>query len=72
MFFLQVPQTSLFHKMAKRQLQGKVFIEPLLFVCMVEDTFIYTDIWKSQEAQITSLNGQDARHGFSEILSAPN
>ena len=34
---------------------------------MVEETFIWTEIWKNQEAPLTFLRGQDARRGSSEF-----
>ena len=33
---------------------------------MVEEKLIWKEIWKNQEALITFLRGQDARHGSSE------
>ena len=67
MFVLQVPPTSLFHKMTtKKPLQGKFFIEPFVCIFKVQETFIWTEIWKNQEALLTFLRGQDARHGSSE------
>ena len=72
MFILQAPQTSLFHKMKKRPLQGKLFIEPFVSIFIVEETFIWTEIWKNQEAPFTFLRGQDAHHGSSECRPALN
>ena len=73
MFILQVPPTSLIHKLTKKKpLQGKLFIEPFVFIFMVEETLIWTEIWKNQEALLTSLRGQDARHGFSKCRPALN
>ena len=39
---------------------------------MVEETFIWTEILKNQEALLTFLRGQDARHGSSECWPALN
>ena len=39
---------------------------------MVEETFIWTEIWKNQEALLTFLKGQDARHGSSDCRPAVN
>jgi hypothetical protein len=33
---------------------------------MVKEKFIWKKMWKNQEALITFLRGQDARHGSSE------
>ena len=35
-------------------------------------TFIWTEIWKNQEARLTFLRGHDARHGSSECRPALN
>ena len=37
---------------------------------MVEETFIWTEVWKNQEALIPFLKGQDARYGSSECPPA--
>ena len=39
---------------------------------MVEETFIWTEICENQEALLTFLRGQDARHGSSECRPALN
>ena len=39
---------------------------------MVEERFIFTEIWKNQEALLMFLKGQDARHGSSECRRALN
>ena len=39
---------------------------------MVEETFIWTEIRKNQQALIPFLKGQDARHGYSECPPALN
>ena len=39
---------------------------------MVKETFIWTEIWKSQEAVITLLKGQDVGQGSSEGPPALN
>ena len=39
---------------------------------MVEETFIWTEIWTNQEALITFLKGQVACHGSSEYLPTLN
>ena len=39
---------------------------------MVEETFIWTEIWKTQEALIPFPKGQDARYGSSECPPALN
>ena len=58
MLILQVPPTSLIHKMTTK--------EPFVCIFMVEETFI----WKNQEALLTFLRGQDAQHGSSECRPA--
>ena len=66
MFILQVPPNFINSKNDnKRPLQGKLFIESFVCIFMVEETFIWTEIWKNQEALLTFLRGQDARHGSS-------
>ena len=39
---------------------------------MVEETFIWTEMGKNQEALLTFLRGQDARHGSLECWPALN
>ena len=39
---------------------------------MVDVTFIWTEIWQNQEALLTFLRGQDARHGSLECWPALN
>jgi hypothetical protein len=39
---------------------------------MVEETFIWKEIWKKQEALLTFLRGQDGRYGSSESGPALN
>ena len=39
---------------------------------MVEETFIWTEVRKNQEDQITFLKGQDVRHCSSECPSTLN
>ena len=43
MFILAVPQL---HTDNKRPMQGKLFIEPFVCIFMVEETLIWTAIWK--------------------------
>ena len=69
MFILQVPPSSIIHK---RPLQGKLFIEPFVWIFMLKETFIWTEIEKNQEALLTFLRGQDARHGSSECRMSIN
>ena len=47
-------------------MQGKLFIEPYVCIFMVEEMFIWKEIWKNQEALLTFLRGQHARYGSSE------
>ena len=47
-------------------LQGKTAAGQTLCILMVEEKFIWKEIWKNQEALITFLRGQDARKGSSE------
>ena len=44
------------------------------FLCifMVEETFIWSEIWKNQADLMTFLKGQDARGGSSECSPALN
>ena len=72
MFILQLPPISLIHKVVKKPQQGKLFIEPFFCILMVEEKLILKEIWKNQEALITFLRGQDARHGYSEYLPTLN
>ena len=72
MFIFQAPQFHLFKNDNKRPLQGKLFIEPLVSIFMVEETCLWTQIWKYQEALLTFLRGQYARHGSSECPPALN
>ena len=59
-------------QLRKRPLQGQLFIEPFVGIFMVEETFIWTEIWKNQEALLTFIRGQDERHGSSECRPALN
>ena len=68
MIILQVPPTSLILK----PLQGKLLIEPFRCIFMGEETFIWTEILKNQEALLNFLRGQDAHNGSSECWPALN
>ena len=72
MFILQVPPTSLIHKMSTKTTAGQTLYRTLSLHIYVEETFIWTEIWKNQEALLTFLRGQDARYGSSECRPALN
>ena len=48
------------------------FKKTLICIFIVDEKFIWTEIWKNQEALIHFLKGQDARHGSSECPPAQN
>ena len=58
---------ALIQKMATNTTAGqtlyRTLIEPFVCIFMVEETFIWTEIWKKHEALITFLKGQDVHHG---------
>ena len=53
-------------KKKKKTMQDKLCREHFLCIFMVKETFIWTEIWKNQEALITFTKGQDAHHGSLE------
>ena len=66
MLVLKVPPFSFTHKMlTKKPQQGKLFMKPFHCTFMVEDTFIWTVIWKYQEDLATFLKRQDVSYGSS-------
>ena len=70
MLVLQVPQTSLIHKMpTKRPLQGRLFIETFHCIFLVEEKLIWTMIWKNQEDLVTFLKGQDISQFLSSLAA---
>ena len=72
MFILQVPPNLITHKMTtKRPLQGKLFIEPFFHIYGGGNIYLDRDI-KNQEAMLTFLREQDARHGSSECRPGLN
>ena len=72
MFILKVPPNLITHKMTtKRPLQGKLFIEPFFHIYGGGNIYLDRDI-KNQEAMLTFLREQDARHGSSECRPGLN
>ena len=65
MLVLQVPPTSLIHKMSTKTTAGQTLYRTLSLHIYVEETFIWTEIWKNQEDMITFLKGQDLCHDSS-------
>ena len=71
MFILQVPPTSLIHKMTKKTSAGQILYRTLgLHFYGGGNIHIDRDIKK--EALLTFLRGQDACHGSSEFWPALN
>ena len=72
MFILQLPPTSLIHKLTTKDLCRETLFRTL---CLHNygggNVYLDRDM-KNQEALLTFLRGQDARHGSSECRPALN